>query len=190
MHHPAPDELRTARLLLRRPSPADAETSLAAQRASRAELRRWMVWAQTEPTLEQIRENLAAAAERFDAGEELRYHVWDAAGREMLGSSGFHTLDWRVPKGEIGYWIATPHTGKGYALEVAEALTNLALTPQESGGLGFHRLEIRCDALNKRSRRIPKRLGYTLDACLKNDSVAADGSGTLRDTLIFSRLGE
>lgn len=190
MTHPAPAELRTARLLLRRPSPADAEASLAAQLASRTELRRWMVWAQAEPTLEQIRENLMAAAERFDAGEELRYHVWDAAGHEMLGSSGFHALDWRVPKGEIGYWIATPHAGQGYALEVAEALTNLTLTPQASGGLGFRRLEIRCDAENERSRRIPERLGYTLDACLRNDSVAADGSRALRDTLIFSRLGE
>lgn len=49
--HPTPAELCTARLLLRRPSPADAEASLAAQLASRAELRRWMVWAQAEPTL-------------------------------------------------------------------------------------------------------------------------------------------
>ena len=88
-------------------------------------------------------------------------------------------------KGEIGYWIATPHTGRGYAPEVAGALTNLALTPQQSGGLGFRRLEIRCDPLNGRPRRIPERLGYTLDAYLVNDTVSADGTG-LRDTLVFS----
>ena len=70
-----PPELRTPRLLLRAPIPSEASASLAAQLASRTELRRWMVWAQAEPTLDSIRENLTAAAERFDAGEELRYHV-------------------------------------------------------------------------------------------------------------------
>ncbi|MDO4263087.1 MAG: GNAT family N-acetyltransferase, partial [Deinococcus sp.] len=143
-----PRELRTSRLLLRAPDPADAEASLAAQLASRTELRRSMVWAQEEPTLAQIRENLAGAAERFASGEQLRYHVWDAAGREFIGSSGFHALDWRVPKGEIGYWVATPHTGQGYALEVAQALTHFGLAAQEHGGLGFRRLELRCDPLN------------------------------------------
>ncbi|GHF99319.1 ribosomal protein N-acetyltransferase [Deinococcus piscis] len=180
-----PHELCTARLRLRAPSPADAEASLAAQLASRAELKHWMAWAQEEPTLEQVRANLTAAAERFHSGEELRYHVWDAAGRELIGSSGFHALDWRVPKGEIGYWTATPHTGQGHALEVVQALTTLALTPQGSGGLGFHRLEIRCDPLNGRSRRIPERLGYGLDACLVNDTVSSDGT-ELRDTLVYS----
>ncbi|UFA51363.1 GNAT family N-acetyltransferase [Deinococcus radiophilus] len=95
-------------------------------------------------------------------------------------------MDWSVPRGEIGYWIATPHTGQGYALEVAQALTQPALRTQTEGGLGFRRLEIRCDPRNVRSRRIPERLGYRLDAHLVHDARSADGR-ELRDTLIYSQ---
>ena len=178
-----PPELRTRRLVLRPPDPADAPALHAAIAASRPELRRWMTWAQEEATLADTGANLRRAATRFDTREELRLHIWHAESATLIGSSGYHALDWQVPRGEIGYWIATPHTGQGYALEVAECLTTFAL-----GTLGFRRLEIRCDALNTRSSRIPQKLGYGLDACLRHDRVAADDPSELRDTLIFSRV--
>ncbi|MCP2015145.1 RimJ/RimL family protein N-acetyltransferase [Deinococcus sp. HSC-46F16] len=156
--------------------------------ASLPELRRWMVWAQDPLDLAGTVENLTRAAAAYAAGENLRLHVWSADGRDFIGSSGYHALDWRVPKGEIGYWIATGHAGQGYATEVAGALTDFALRPQGEGGLGFRRLEIRTDARNGRSARIPRALGYTLDATLKNDAVAADDPSQLRDTLVFSRV--
>ncbi|MFC6617117.1 GNAT family N-acetyltransferase [Deinococcus radiophilus] len=52
--------------------------------------------------------------------------------------------------------------------------------------MGFRRLEIRCDPRNVRSRRIPERLGYRLDAHLVHDARSADGR-ELRDTLIYSQ---
>lgn len=178
-----PAEIRTPRLLLRRPDPADALALRSAIESSLPQLRPWMVWAQEMPPLEATLENLRVAAERFDSRENLRYHLWSADGQELVGSSGYHGLDWRVPKGEIGYWVATKHTGKGYAQEVAQTLTEFALGP-----LGFRRIEIRCDAANERSARIPLALGYTLDARLIHDDVAANDPSKLRDTLIFSRI--
>lgn len=176
-----PTELRTPRLLLRAPRPEDAAAQVDAIRASHAELRQWMAWAQALQTLEQATENLTQAQEAYRTGQNLRLLVWTPDGQTLVGSSGFHGLDWRVPKGEIGYWIATPHTGRGYALEVTRALTDFALET-----LGFRRLEIRCDARNERSARIPRALGYTLDARLRHDDVAADDPAQLRDTLVFS----
>ncbi|WP_019587108.1 GNAT family N-acetyltransferase [Deinococcus apachensis] len=176
-----PSELRTPRLLLRAPRPEDASALHAAVHASLPELRRWMVWAQDPLDLPGTVRNLTEAAHRFERRETLRYHVWNPDGTELIGSSGYHALDWRVPKGEIGYWVATPHTGQGYATEVARALTELG-----QGTLGFHRIEIRCDRRNERSARIPHALGYTLDAVLSNDDVAADDPAQLRDTLLFS----
>ncbi|MFB9991780.1 GNAT family N-acetyltransferase [Deinococcus oregonensis] len=189
---PIPEEVHTPRLLLRRPQPADAEALCAAISASLPELQPWMFWAQTPPDVEATRENLQDVAAKFGTRENLRYHVWrvpeQAGGAlELIGSSGYHALDWRVPKGEIGYWIATAHAGQGYATEVTHALTELALNPAEAGGLGFRRLEIRCDPANQRSARIPPMLGYALDAHLVNDTVAANDLAQVRDTLIFSR---
>lgn len=176
-----PDELRTPRLLLRAPRPQDAQAQVDAIHASFSELRTWMVWAQEPQTLEQATDNLTRAAEAYATRENLRMLIWSADGKQLIGSSGYHRLDWRVPKGEIGYWIATPHTGHGYAQEVAQFLTEYGLNE-----LGFRRIEIRCDSRNERSARIPHALGYTLDATLKNDDVAANDSNALRDTLVFS----
>lgn len=183
---PVPAEVRTPRLLLRAPRPDDAPAVHAAVHASLPELRRWMVWAQRPADLPATVENLREAAGNFGTRENLRYLVWNADGTDLVGSSGYHALDWRVPKGEIGYWIATAHAGRGYATEVARALTDLGLRAPEEGGLGLRRIEIRTDSRNERSARIPRALGYTLDATLVNDDVAANDPAQLRDTLIFS----
>lgn len=178
-----PTEFRTARLLLRAPRPEDAQAQVDAINGSLPELRLWMRWAQEPQTLEGARENLTRAADAYAKRESLRLLVWNANGTELIGSSGYHSLEWDVPKGEIGYWIATAHTGKGYAQEVAEFLTKYALNTLE-----FHRIEIRCDPLNARSARIPQQLGYTLDAHLKNDERSVNNPTELRDTLIYSKV--
>lgn len=177
-----PTEFRTARLLLRAPRPGDAPPQLEAVKASLPELRRWMAWAQAPQTLDGTRENLTRAAQAYGS-DTMRLLIWTADGTEFIGSSGYHALDWRVPKAEIGYWIATAHTGRGYAREVAAFLTTYALND-----LGLRRIEIRCDPLNERSARIPRALGYTLDARLVNDDVAAHDPTLARDTLVFSQV--
>ena len=178
-----PTELRTERLLLRQPRVQDAGAMQAAIQASLPELKVWMPWAHAPATLEDRREYVQASIERFREGTELTYVIWTADGRTLLGNSSLHHLNWLVHRGEIGYWVATPHTGRGYAQEAARALTGLALDT-----LGFRRLEIRCDARNERSARIPRELGFTLDAVFRNDDVAADNPLKLRDTLVFSRV--
>lgn len=175
-------EISTARLILRPATPADAESMTQAINISLDDLRPWMHWAQKPYTLEQAQENLRTAEQHFKEGERLRYHIWMPNNNDLIGSTGFHALHWQVPKGEMGYWISSKYQGQGYAQEVAQALTQFALTE-----LGFRRLEIRCDPHNIRSTRIPKALGFQLDAHLVNDDRAADNPSELRDTLIYSR---
>ncbi|HIA65741.1 TPA: N-acetyltransferase [Candidatus Poribacteria bacterium] len=56
---------------------------------------------------------------------------------------------------------------------------------------GFHqlnakRIEICCDSKNVRSQKIPRKLGFCLEATLKND--IRSNSGELRDRLIFAKV--
>ena len=178
-----PETISTPRLLLRAPRKHDGPAMYRAVAESLPELRRWMVWAQ-QPTNETgYASVMAAAAERFAARTELRYLIWDASGGHLLGSSGFHALNWDVPKGEIGYWIHSGHTGQGYATETARALTDFGF-----GTLGFRRTEIRCDPLNEASATVANRAGYSLDTRLVNHSVAAYDPSEVRDTLVFSQV--
>ncbi len=178
-----PETIQTERLLLRAPRQEDGPAVYRAVAASLPELRRWMVWAQQPLDEAGYTSNMAAAAEAFAARTELRFLIWDASGRELLGSTGFHALNWEVPKGEIGYWIHSAQAGKGYATEAAQALTQFGFET-----LGFRRIEIRCDALNTPSAAVARRAGYTQDARLVNNAVATGQVHELRDTLVFSQV--
>ena len=80
---------------------------------------------------------------------------------------------------EIGYGIEQTYEGQGL---VSEAI---ALAEGELRSLGFNRLEIRCDATNKRSVALAKRNHFVQEAYLKQECIE---DGKYRDTLIFAKF--
>ncbi|WP_462409654.1 GNAT family N-acetyltransferase [Neobacillus sp. Marseille-QA0830] len=176
-----PEEIYTERLLIRKPMPGDGKAVYQAMQASMNELKPWMPWAHRNQTEEDVEANMRDAHVKFLAREDLRLHLYDKGTGEFIGSSGLHRINWDIPKFEIGYWIDTRHSGRGYITEAVEAITNFAF--QE---LKARRVEIRCDTNNSKSRVIPERLGFTLEGILKKDGRSADGT-ELRDTCVFAK---
>jgi RimJ/RimL family protein N-acetyltransferase len=174
-----PDELRGPRVQLRAYRTEDAPAVFAAVEESREHLRPWMPWVGAHRTLADSRTFVTSSAAQWLTRENLNVGVWEAASGRYLGSSGLEPRDWRVPSFEIGYWVRVTAEGKGYATEAVRLLTELAFDR-----LGANRVEIRCDARNLRSAAVAKRLGYVLEARLRNHELAPDGS--LRDTLVFA----
>ncbi len=82
---------------------------------------------------------------------------------------------------EIGYWIRTSETGKGYITEAVNALTVYGF-----GELKADRIFIRCDDRNPASARVAEKAGYQLEGIMRNDSLANDGS--LRSTRLYARI--
>ncbi len=79
---------------------------------------------------------------------------------------------------EIGYWIRSDRTGRGYATETTHALARIA-----HGLDGIERVIVCCDPENHASRRIPERLGFTLVEHRVGDTEGPDGEP--RDTVEF-----
>lgn len=178
-----PYKIETERLTLRCYQANDAYLLHDAIINSIEHLQAWMTWAKGEPydlahrinTIRKFRSN-------FDADYDYVYGIFNKKEDVILGSTGFHK---RVGKNalEIGYWINQLHTNKGYATEASKALTKVGFEI-----LGAKRIEIHCDSQNEYSRRIPERLGYTLDATLKKRLRHVDGS--LRDLMIWSMFDD
>ncbi|CAM3866807.1 GNAT family N-acetyltransferase [Mesobacillus zeae] len=177
-----PTEFTTERLVIRAAKAGDGKIVHGAILASINELKPWMPFAQKEQTEEDVEINIREAYINFLKREDLRLLVFLKETGELVASSGLHRIDWDVRKFEIGYWIDTRHSGKGYITEAVEGITEFARNE-----LGARRVEIRCDSLNVKSRAIPERLGFSLEGILKQDSLAEDGSGRLRDTCIFAK---
>jgi RimJ/RimL family protein N-acetyltransferase len=175
-------EIETERLLLRPPRVEDVPHINAAIHESLAELRPWLPWAKDAPSRDDTTANVRGAIAKTVTREDIRIHLHlkDAAGT-FIGGSGFHRIDWSVPRVEIGYWIRTKFAGQGYMTEAVSAMTRFALER-----LKVARVEIVCSSHNKRSLRVAERCGYQLEATLRNHAREVDGS--LRSTLIYAKI--
>lgn len=176
-----PESFESNRLLIRAPLWGDGIKLNEAVIESINELKPWMPWAQTIPTVEESEVVIRRARLKYLERTDLMLLLISKDTGQLIGSSGLHRIDWQSRKFEIGYWVRTAYSGKGYITEAADAITNFAV--QE---LKANRIEIRCDSRNIRSARVAERLDYMLEGVLRIEKCAVDGS--LRDTMVFSKV--
>ena len=152
-----PDVLPAGPIELRRWRQDHLDRILDAVAASFPELHRWMPWAETMPTPAGQLEVLRAGEAAFDADQEWAYVVVEPETEELVGAAGLHP---RSGPGtvEIGYWIRTDRTGRGYATDTAGALAAVAFTHLP----GLEQVEIRMDQANVASAAVPPKLGFRL----------------------------
>jgi ribosomal-protein-serine acetyltransferase len=184
MAHPEiPREIVTERLVLRPPRLDDAEAAIEAIEESRAELERWMAWSPFMRTVEDARNWSRRCIDAWENpdSDDLPIAIVRREDGCFLGATGYHRAKWDIPSLDIGYWMRTSETGKGYVRETVTALTRVGFER-----LGLRRLVITCAATNDRSRSVAEACGYRLEGRLRNDERLPDGS--LRDTLVFSLI--
>lgn len=174
-----PDLVTGDLIELRAPALEHVDALVEAVRESLPELKRWMPWATDDYDREGAEESVRRAMAAFVTRQDLRYHMFDRRSGRVVGSTGLHRIRWEVPRFEIGYWLRTSETGKGYASDSVRALTRVAFEQ-----LGAKRVEIRCDDRNAASAAVAVRCGYGFDGVLRNHAVGTDG--TLRDERIYS----
>lgn len=180
-----PEQISTERLLLLAPRPGLGQALNAAVCESIAQLKPWMVWAQTPPSIEESETVLRHQLARFTLRTDLAYQIYartpeGQAGR-LLGGTGLHRLDWDVRRFEIGFWIRTSAQGQGYVSEAVQALAGMAFED-----LRARRVEIRMDDTNLRSRAVAERCGFEFEGLLRRDSLSP--AGEPRDTRVYARV--
>ncbi len=179
-----PESFESERLLIRAPHVGDGAALNVAVRESWSDLHPWLPWATGEiPTVEQSEEWVRSAYSRYLTHEDMPLLLFLKESGTLIGGSGLHRMDWNVPRFEIGYWLRSHCTGKGYMTEAVQRITTLCFET-----LGARRVEIHCDANNHRSAAIPRRLGFKLEGVLRNQR-RHEVSGELVDLMIFARTG-
>lgn len=178
-----PSVIHTERLTIRAPQPGDGPELCRAMNETLDELRPWMPWAQKAPTEIESELNVRQAHIAFLQRRELRMHIYLRGTDIMVGSSGFHNIEWELPKFEIGYWCRKRFMGQGYITETVKALTALAFDI-----LGAQRVQICLDTLNTRSRRVAERVGYVFESEQPNERISGDGR--VRSTYVYRLVPE
>lgn len=148
-HLDAAFALATDRLVLRRPRQADAEV-LAMLANDRT-----------------IAENTASIPHPYGLKDARDYIAKAQAttmalpfvavrhGDQALIGAGAIAIRAQDEAPEIGYWVGSPHRGRGYATEISRALVDLSFERLELG-----RLVARCRVTNENSRRVLEKCGF------------------------------
>lgn len=175
--------IQTKRLVIRCWDPRDAPLLKKAIDESLEHLRPWMPWANQEPEpVEAKAARLRKFRGSFDLDKDYIYGIFNLDETQVIGGTGLHT---RAGKNalEIGYWIHAGHINQGLATEVAAALTRVAFEVNR-----VDRVEIHCDPENVRSAKIPEKLGFVMEAVLRNRTTTSQGDP--RDTMIWSMFAD
>jgi len=171
----------TDRLILRMPQIGDGKAVNNAIVRSIDDLKPWLPFAQTLPTPDETEENIRESLANFIRRTALRFLIFNKETNEFIGTTGFHNIDWEVQKLEMGYWIDSQHSGKGYMVEAIEELTRYAFE-----GLDMKRVEIRTESENLKSRAVPEKVGFRLEGILVNEDLSVDGK-RWTDTCIYAK---
>jgi RimJ/RimL family protein N-acetyltransferase len=176
-----PEKLDSERLTLAAARGGQGAAVNAAVVESHAELKCWMPWAKKLPSIEESEAFCREAQAKWHAREMLDFCFLRRNDGQLVGKGGLHTIDWSIPKFEMGYWIRTSCARQGYGTEAAGALARFA-----AERLAARRVEITCDALNAASRRVAEKSGYLLEGIRRHGR--RDAAGELADSCMYARV--
>jgi ribosomal-protein-serine acetyltransferase len=149
-----PEEVDAGPIVLRRWQADWASDLLAAVRASLPQLQAsGAEWAEDDYSLDSAHEYMDRVARNWAEQSSFSYAITLPDG-EVIGAASLMT---RMGPGvlEIGYWVHSDYTGRGYATAAAVALTQVALSMDT-----VEKVAIRHDARNRASARVAERAGY------------------------------
>ena len=125
---------------------------------------------------------IQTALDHQAAGSALPFATVHAPTGQVIGSTRFMNIDPANRRVEIGAtWIAAPWRRTAVNTEAKYLMLRYAFET-----LGCIRVELKTDALNRRSRNAILRIGATEEGTLRQHMVT--WSGRLRDSVYFSVL--
>lgn len=158
--------------------PSDAESFLAAVKASVRELAYWMPWCTPGYGLADAKAWMSFCQNAWREETEFPLGVFDSSSGEVIGGTGINQINKTHKIGNIGYWVSTPFVGQGVATEAARRSAMLAF-----GNLGFGRLEIVALTHNFASQRVASRVGAVREGVARN---RLHFQGLPHDAVMFS----
>jgi RimJ/RimL family protein N-acetyltransferase len=171
-------EPASSEYLVRRFQSGDAASFLAAVRASLPGLAYEMPWCREDYALDDAAAWMAFAQAAWDSGAEFPLGIFESRSGAVVGGTGINQVNRVHRTGNIGYWVSTPHRGRGVARVAARQAAILGFEE-----LGFTRLEIVVLPSNVASQRVAEALGATLE-CTARSRLHVHGRA--QDALVYS----
>jgi RimJ/RimL family protein N-acetyltransferase len=113
----------------------------------------------------------------------LSYGIYLKEENNLIGHIFAKSIEWKIPKCEIGYYIDKNYEGKGYITEAVNTLVEYCFTH-----LKMQKIFIRIIPGNAGSRRVAEKAGFTLEGLLRKEFRTHDNE--LVDVEYFGKTAE
>ena len=147
--------------------PAHAEEYFALIEANRKRLHRWFPWVDETKGVDDTRRFISDARRRWVESGNIVAGI--RCGGRIAGFVGLEDIDARNGSAELRYWIAAEFEGRGLVTQGCSALLDHAFED-----LGLHRVQIRTEPGNKRSKAVAQRLGFVFEGILRGSGRSGD----------------
>jgi ribosomal-protein-serine acetyltransferase len=138
----------------------DAEELFRLTDRNREYLREWLPWLDVVRREADTRAFLKAVVTQRRTGRGPTFGI--LRGGALAGVVGYLPIDRVNRAGEIGYWLAEAHQGRGVMTECCRFVVRYGFDT-----LDLNRIQIAAATDNWRSRKIPERLGFSFEGILR-----------------------
>ena len=145
-------------LRLIEPRHAEQLNSLIEQ--NHAHIKEWSAWLKDDRSIEDTRSFIKRNLTQFAENKGFAVAIWHRG--EMAGQIEYNYIDTDNRKTEIGYWLGASFQGKGLMTKSCRVLIDYAFNE-----LRLNRVEMQCGVENRRSRKIPEKLGFTEEGVVR-----------------------
>lgn len=115
--------------------------------------------------------------------ESFSFLILEKTSARLVGQLTIKTIDWRIPKAELAYFIDADWTGQGLMTEVVRQGVKVCFEH-----LSLSKVYIRAAPDNIGSQKIAEKCGFKMEGLLKKDHRQSDG--TLTDVIYYGLLAE
>jgi len=165
------------RLLLRSPERSDASAIASALRDRKVSR---PIHLPARYSIHDAREFIGRSKQGLKDGSKYYLSIILRESGELIGGCGLDQIRLDHRNAHIGYWIARPQWGNGYASEAASILITAGFRD-----LGLHRIHTGAFPDNHRSKRVLHRLGFHIEGRTRQDCLV---DGRYRDLVLFGLL--
>lgn len=173
-------ELADGVIRLRCLTPADSPAMVEAVRESLSELEQWMSWAHAGYSAEENAKFISTRTDEWQGDKHYSFAVFAADSGRFLGGAGLNFIERVRGRANLGYWIRSSDTGRGFATRAAKLVANFGLT-----ALAFTRVEIVAATANMASQRVAEKVGAQREGVMRHGVVI---HGRPMDAVLFALL--
>jgi ribosomal-protein-serine acetyltransferase len=173
---------KSRRCFLRVFSSSDAASLFLCIERNRTSLSEFLPWVPDVESVKDTKRFIDASLLKLKKNGSFDCGIWVTENDTelLVGSIGFHPIDWHNKSTALGYWLSTSHRGNGLIHLSASELIRFAFQ-----NLKLHRIEIRCAVQNKKSRKVPEKLGFAHEGICRHAQFV---NHSFQDHCVYSLL--